>query len=522
MKQRAFFILLFSAILAFPLLALMLFAQARLVVRPETVSQVDERLTQMARDGTFSGSALVAQDGVVYLSKGYGLADRVQGIPNTPQTRFHLGSMTKPFTALGILILESQGKLSLQDPICTFIAECPKEWQDITIHHLLTHTSGLSSDQSLWLYSVIDSATSSPVTLVTPAEQAKYLGFNIRWFLDARPGEQFAYGNFTYILLTHIIEQVSGQSYADFLEETIFTPLDMHNSGYPDSTSGVALVYPDQDSQEGTQFGSGVFPDGAGNLYSSCEDLLLWDQALYTGQLLPRAKLDQMFTRFSRQSPQPGFGYGYGWLVTKFLGRPIQMGAGGGPGSAFVTVYFRLPVDGLTLIVLTNQGASDYMSMVYAIIVAIVSSLFLSDLVFSLSAIAFMLLLAVLLAAQKDNRVKTSWVIGVVWLLLAAPLALVFSRYLAQGRGVWTLLPLSLILLFMLVKGLLDFVFRFDIKRNRVMRIATLMLMCLALFSLVWIAFGIHPSWGTPVLIALGILVVSLVSIYRDKIWMRQ
>ena len=122
----------------------MLFGQARLVVKPGAVTQVDEVLAQMARDGTFSGSALIAQDGVVYLSKGYGLADRAQGIPNTPQTRFHLGSMTKTFTAMGILILESQGKLSLQDPICNFIASCPTAWQGVTIHHLLTNTSGLS------------------------------------------------------------------------------------------------------------------------------------------------------------------------------------------------------------------------------------------------------------------------------------------------------------------------------------------------------------------------------------------
>jgi CubicO group peptidase (beta-lactamase class C family) len=251
---------------------------------------------------------------------------------------------------------------------------------------------------------VIDSATSSPVT---PAEQAKYLGFTIQWFLDSRPGEQFTYNNFGYILLTYIIEQVSGQSYADFLNHAIFTPLNMHNSGYPDSSSGVALIYPDRDTLEGTQFGSGPFPDGSGNLYSSCEDLLLWDQALYTDQLLPRAKLDQMFTPFSRQSPQPGFGYGYGWLVTKVLGRPILMGAGGGP--SFVTVYFRLPADGLTLTVLTNQGDEEFTAMMTDILVAIASELFLRDLIFVLAAIVFLLVVAVLLAVRLyRNRTRVT------------------------------------------------------------------------------------------------------------------
>jgi CubicO group peptidase (beta-lactamase class C family) len=338
--------------------------------------------------------------------------------------------------------------------------------------------------------------------------------------MDAQPGEQFIYNNFGYILLTHLIEQVSGQSYADFLEETIFTPLNMLNSGYPDSSSGGALIYPDRDTLEGTQFGSGVFPDGSGNLFSSCEDLLRWDQALNTDQLLPREKLDQIWTPFVRQSDLPGFGYGYGWFVSKILGRPILLGTGGGP--SFVTVYFRLPADGLTLIVLTNQGDEEFIDWMTGIVVAIAKDLFLRDLIFALSAIAFLLLLAVLLAAQKAHMVKTTWVIGVLWLLLAAPLTLVFSRYLAEGRGAWILLPLGLVLLFMLAKTLLDFVFRMDYRRNRMTRLAILTLTCLALFSLIWIAFSIHPSWGIPVLIAFGILAASLIFMYRDEINVRQ
>jgi CubicO group peptidase (beta-lactamase class C family) len=198
---------------------------------------------------------------------------------------------------------------------------------------------------------------------------------------------------------------VSGQSYADFLEETIFTPLNMLNSGYPDSSSGLALTYPDRETLEGIQSGSGVFPDGSGNLYSSCEDLLLWDQALNTGQLLPREKLDQMWTPFVRQSDLPGFGYGYGWFVSKILGRPILLGTGG--GRSFVTVYFRLPADGLTLIVLTNQGDEEFIAWMTGIVVAIAKDLFLRDLIFMLAAIAFMLLLAVLLVAYAyRNKIR--------------------------------------------------------------------------------------------------------------------
>jgi predicted neutral ceramidase superfamily lipid hydrolase len=113
-------------------------------------------------------------------------------------------------------------------------------------------------------------------------------------------------------------------------------------------------------------------------------------------------------------------------------------------------------------------------------------------------------------------------VVGGWWLRLAVPGALVFSRYLAEERDLWTLLPLSLVLLYMLAKALLDFVFRIDFRRNRITRIAYLALMCLALFSLIWVAFSIHPSWGTPVLIAFGILLVSLTIMYRNEIRVRQ
>ena len=120
-------------------------------------------LTQMAQDGTFTGSVLIAQGGDVFLSQGYGLADRAQGTPNTPQTRFRLGSFTKQFTAMAILILQSQGKLTVQDHICVTIPGCYAAWKGITIHQLLTHTSGLSS--RLWpalvrAYGI--TATSSP------------------------------------------------------------------------------------------------------------------------------------------------------------------------------------------------------------------------------------------------------------------------------------------------------------------------------------------------------------------------
>jgi len=509
MKQKLLLVLLCSAILALSLLACALFGPPRLAVKPEAASHLDEMLAQWTRDGTFTGSVLIAQDGVVFLSEGYGLADRGQGIPNTPQTRFHLGSISKQFTAMAILILQSQGKLNVQDQICDYIASYPAVWQDITIHQLLTHTSGLSPR----LYNIVGDAASDPEA---PPDPAYYIEIAGVVPLETRPAEQFAYNNQGYNLLAHIIEQASGQSYADFLEENIFTPLNMRDSGYEDSSSGVAGGYTYRYATGAVEYVQPPISNGEGQLYSTTEDLLLWDQALYTEQLLPQAELEPMFERFVPMSDYPPFGYGYGWLVTRLLGQPVLGGSGWSAGCA--TFYLRYPADGLTLIVLMNQGDIDHMS----VLLAMAGALFLSDLIFLITAIAFMFLLAVLLAAQKNHRVKTTWVVGVLWLLLAVPFALVFSRYLAEERDLWTLLPLSLVLLYMLAKALLDFVFRIDFRRNRITRLAYLALMCLALLSLIWVAFGIHPSWGTPVLIAFGILLVSLTVMYRNEIRVRQ
>jgi CubicO group peptidase (beta-lactamase class C family) len=508
MKQKIFFIMAVSAILAFPLSACALFGQPRLALKPEAVSRVDEMLAQRTRDGTFSGSVLIAQDGVVFLGKGYGLADRAQKIPNTPQTRFHLASISKQFTATAILILQSRGKLNVQDPICNYIAGCPAAWRGITIHHLLTSTAGLSPR----LDDIIARAADDPAT---PPDPAYFIEITGEVPLETRPGEQFIYSNFGYDLLAHIIEQVSGQSYADFLEETIFMPLNMRNTGYEDSSSGVAAGYTWRDATTAARYVALPISDGEGQLYATTEDLLLWDQALNTGRLLSQDELEPMFERYVPETDYPPFGYGYGWLVTKILDHPLVGGAGLNAG--FATFYLRDPADGLTLIVLMNQGDINH----FSVLMDIASALFLSDLIFVLTAVAFMLLLAALLAAQKNRRGKTTWVIGFLWSLLAVPFTLVFSSYLAEGRNLWTLLPLGLVFLYMLVKALLDFVFRIGFRRNRMTRLAYLTLLFLALFSLIWIAFGIHPSWGTPVLTAFGIFAASLIILYRNeiKVW---
>ena len=509
MKQKMLFVLLISAILALPLLTCALLGPPRLVVKPEAASHLDELLTQWTRDGAMSGSVLIAQDGMVFLNEGYGLADRAQEIPNTPQTRFHLASLSKQFTAMAILILQSQGKLNVQDAICNYIASCPAAWKDITIHQLLTHTSGLSPK----LDTIVWKAADDPAT---PPDPAYFIEITGEVPLETRPGERYAYSNFGYVLLAHIIEQASGQSYADFLEENIFTPLNMRDSGYMDSSSGVALGYSYRYAADAVEYVTLPISDGEGQLYSTTEDLLLWDQALYTDQLLSQELLEPMFERYVPETDYPPFGYGYGWLVTRFLGRPVLAGAGWSAGAA--TFYLRYPADGLTLIVLMNQGDIDHMS----VLLAIAGALFLSDLVFLFSALEFNLLLAILFVAQKNGWTRAVRGIGILWLFLAIPLAFVFARYLTEGMGLAVLVPLALVLLYMLVEFLLDFVFKVEFRRNWKTHVPYIVLEYIALFNLIRLAFNIHPTYGYAVSITFWILLAALIYLFWDKIRIRK
>ena len=187
----------------------------------DTASKIDKVLNDLTEREAFTGAVLVARNGEVLLRQGYGLADRERNIPNTPQTKYRLGSITKQFTAMAILMLQAQDKLNVQDPICRYISECPITWQDITIHHLLTHTSGIPNLTDFHDYQATK-ATPSPPEQTIARFKDKPLGFP--------PGEQWSYSNSGYIVLGHIIEQASGLSYEAFLQQYIFEPLQMKDT----------------------------------------------------------------------------------------------------------------------------------------------------------------------------------------------------------------------------------------------------------------------------------------------------
>jgi CubicO group peptidase (beta-lactamase class C family) len=268
---------------------------------------IDALLATVYDGAPLRGAVLVARQGEVVLSRGYGWADAAAGIANTPQTRFRLGSLTKPITALAILKLQAAGRLDVMQPVCTYLAECPPAWAAITLHHLLSHTSGIPDLTRFADFAATTGQATTP--LETLARFANHP-------LDFAPGSAWDYSNSNYIVLGVVIEQVTGQTYAAHVQDALFAPLGMDNSGYDTMANGLAAGYlPDGSA---AAFVHMSLPFAAGGLYSTVEDLYTLDRALLAGDVLPDDLRGQMWTaQASIPGPGPTQGYGYGWTVTE-------------------------------------------------------------------------------------------------------------------------------------------------------------------------------------------------------------
>jgi CubicO group peptidase (beta-lactamase class C family) len=307
---------------------------------------VDSYLSDLVGVGWFQGAVLVARDGQVLLDKGYGFADAVQRLPNTPQTRFRLASLTKQFTAMAIMILQARSKLGLQDSICNYLDNCPDAWRPITIHNLLTHSSGLPNYTDMADYPAIQMQPATPGQLVARFRDLPLL---------FPPGTEYMYENSDYVLLGLIVERASGQRYADFLREAIFAPLDMRDTDVDQNAgaaSGAALGYSQVGVPAPVLDTSTLF--AAGSLYSTVEDLYRWDQALYTTKLVPQPQLNAMWTPYLHE-------YGYGWRISDLNGH--RMISHPGLIDGFVGAIVRLPDDHVTVIVLSNLDSADAAGM---------------------------------------------------------------------------------------------------------------------------------------------------------------
>lgn len=297
----------------------------------------------------FSGTILVARQGQVLFSRAYGFANREHDVPNTLQTKFAIASLTKAFSAMAVMMLQEQGQLQVQDSICKYISDCPPTWKPITLHHLLTHTSGIPN------YTDVVRGQLDKFDMGREYMPAEGIALFKDLPLDFEPGSQWKYSNSGYFLLGAVIEQVSGESYDTFIQKRILQPLGMTESGYDRASIIVKNRASGYSINPGIQLVNVRGWDvsqryAAGGLYSTVGDLLKWDQALYTDRLVSSETLRAIFT--SAATAPGGIGYGYGWMIYSQSGHRVIEHGGSLPG--FRSNLARYPDDQVTIIILSN------------------------------------------------------------------------------------------------------------------------------------------------------------------------
>jgi CubicO group peptidase (beta-lactamase class C family) len=295
----------------------------------------------------FMGSILVDQDGETLLDQGYGYANLEWQIPNSPATKVRLGSMTKQFTAASVLLLEDQGKVKTGDPVKTYLPDAPAAWDKITLHHLLTQSSGIPNYTNFAGYLATRCLPSTPEELIARFRD-KPLEF------QSVELSNYSYSDSNYVLLGYLIEKVSGLSYPDFLRQNILSPLGMKDSGY--DFAGLVLPHrasgyqPTSRGFDNTSYVDMSVVYAAGALFSTTHDLLRWGQGLFGGRLLSPPSVEKMTTPLNEQN------YACGLIVRNDNGRKVVWHNGGFKG--FRTNMTYHPDDKLTVIVLGNVDGS--------------------------------------------------------------------------------------------------------------------------------------------------------------------
>jgi CubicO group peptidase (beta-lactamase class C family) len=296
---------------------------------PDFAQKADEYLKAELKAERFAGSVMVARSNQIVFMKGYGLANRELDVPNAPNTKFRLASVSKQFTALCILILQEQGKLSVEDPIPKFLPDCPVAWSKINIRHLLTHTSGIPDYVKFPGY-ISTMMLPSPPEMMMSRLRDKPLEFE--------PGERFAYSNSGYLLLGYIVEKASGLSYEQFVRQFVFEPLGMKDSGcdrfetvLSHRATGYALR---GDTWVNSAYMDRTSPQGDGTLYSTVEDFFRWYQC-WRDQKLISAESWKAMTTPAKDN------YGYGIFVAQQFDQKLFWHDGADPG--FVSAMWWFP-----------------------------------------------------------------------------------------------------------------------------------------------------------------------------------
>lgn len=284
--------------------------------------QFDQLLnTEFPSDGP-GATALVAVKGDIIYQKAFGMANLELNVKNRPEMVFEIGSITKQFTAVSILMLMEQGKLNLNDDITMYIKDYPTHGHKITIHHLLTHTSGIKSYTSMEKWENEWRKDYEPL---------EFIEFFQNEPMDFAPGEEYRYNNSAYFMLGYIIEVASGQTYQEFIEENIFKPLGMKSSYYgsmADIIPNRAYGYQMDGKIVNAEYLSLTQPYAAGSIMSTVGDLYIWNRAIRSYKLITKESTNLAFTNYTLNNGE-NIDYGYGWGFNEINGSPtIEHGGG--------------------------------------------------------------------------------------------------------------------------------------------------------------------------------------------------
>ena len=324
----------------------------------ETLPRLSEQVSRWGGTGQFTGGVLVARGDEVLFRQVHGFANRNLGTPLELNSRFRLASVSKQFTAAAILRLQDEGVLSVDDPLCRWIQSCPAAWEPIRLHHLLSHTSGVPD---------LMARPGWGIRRVTPATQEELTEESRRYGLQFAPGTRVRYNNAGYNLLGTVVEKASGRPLHDYLDQAFFLPLGMADTGYDDGASDVVMGYanlggggpsPQPDANVSIIF-------AAGALYSTLDDLLVWQRALHGGRLLTPRSYAMMIADHAPASTPPERGrprrdWGFG-VFTNSIGQrvspsfPDRQIFHTGSWSGFRNLMSYQPDADVTVIVLSNN-----------------------------------------------------------------------------------------------------------------------------------------------------------------------
>lgn len=328
------------------LLFFITFYQSNITSAQSFETKIDSLIQTEFKDKNGPGGVfLVAKNGRAIYQKAFGKANLELDVNLTPESVFQIGSMTKQFTSIAILMLEEQGKLNVQNPISTYIPDYPAG-NKITIHHLLTHTSGIKDFTKMKSLKDIAQKEMTPKMIVDFFKNEP---------VDFAPGEKFEYNNSGYVLLGYLIELVSGGTYEDFIKENIFKKVGMSQSFYATDRQVISKRAYGYHKKEYGYVNKSVInfsvPFSSGSLMSSANDMLKWQNALNQNLLLKAENVHRAFSKYKLNSGEM-FTYGYGWHIKELNGTPVREHGGSIFGFKSMGVY--IPSEDIYVLGLSN------------------------------------------------------------------------------------------------------------------------------------------------------------------------